>query len=562
MKKYFSLFITLIMIFSLTSCGNKNTSKKSNKVSISKEVSSKENKSNNEKPKESTKEKVIVMDSSNLGYPSIYTVSSKGRGYLLVSFIFDTLTWKDENGVVPLIAKDWTVSEDKLQWTFNLTDTAEFTDGEKLTSEDVKFSYEYMMKHPHHWVNLNPIDKIETPDEYTIKITLKEVYAPFLTDIAGNVPIMPKHIWENVEEPEKFNNEKAIIGSGPLMLKKYYKDQGSYEFTANKDYFLGKPVIDKLILKSTSNSMESLKNGEIDVAQYIKYGQAQQLKKEGNFKVIEGPGFWVLRTYFNFDIPALNQKDFRQALYYAINRNEICEKATRNGTTPGNPGHIHPDSEWYSKDIKEYDFNKNKAIELLESTNMKDTNNDGIREFNGEKLSFEFLTPEDKVKESEMIKKYLKDIGIEINIKAVDMKSVDTLVKEGKFQIALKGHGSFGGDPVLLARFVSPGVKIGSTPVITAQGGTQWSNKEFDEIFQGQLKELNKDKRFEDVSKLQKIIAEELPTLTIYYKKITSAYNENKFDGWFFTKDGVAISVPTIQNKLIFVNGEWKEDQE
>ena len=70
-------------------------------------------------------------------------------------------------------------------------------------------------------------------------------------------------------------------------------------------------------------------------------------------------------------------------------------------------------------------------------------------------------------------------------------------------------------------------------------------------------KELDNKKRYEEVEKLQSIIAEELPTLTLYYKKITFAYDSSKLDGWFFTKDGVAIAVPTTQNKLVFIKGKW-----
>jgi len=58
----------------------------------------------------------------------------------------------------------------------------------------------------------------------------------------------------------------------------------------------------------------------------------------------------------NFDRPEFQQRGLRQALYYAINRPEIVEKATRNSTVAGNPGHIHPDSEWYYNDVKQYDF--------------------------------------------------------------------------------------------------------------------------------------------------------------------------------------------------------------
>ncbi|SCY88954.1 ABC transporter substrate-binding protein [Alkaliphilus peptidifermentans] len=501
---------------------------------------------NNQVENENTEPRILRVDEQNLGYPSIYTVSPRGRGYLLMSLIFDTLTWKDENGVTAMLAKDWIVSDNNLEWTFNLVENANFTDGTKLTAVDVKFSFEYMMKHPHQWVNLNMVEKVEILDQHQVKIFLKEVYAPFITDVAGNVPIMPKHIWEKIDEPQKFNTDEAVIGSGPFTLAKYDIDAGSYIFEANEDYFLGKPVIDQLILSPNNQPALSLKNGELDAAQRLSYGEAMELKREGQFKVIEGPGLWVYRMYFNFDIPEFNQKELRQAIYYGINRNEIVEKALKKAGIPGNPGHIHPDSDWYSDVVKEYTYDPDKAKDLINQAGLSD-----------KALEYELLVTDDRVDEAEMMKKYLGDIGISISVKAMDQKSVDSLISEGKFQLALNGHGSFGGDPVLLARFIGEGVNLGSTPTVTAQGGKKWSNEIFDDLFLKQLKETDYQKRYKIVAELQNIIAEELPTLTLYYRKITFAYNTEKLNGWYYTKDGVAIAVPTTQNKLIYINGTW-----
>lgn len=546
MKRFLSLFLVIVLSMSvLVGC-------QQNKEDV--DVNNEGEEVVNEVKDE---ERILRLDGDNLGYPSVYTVSPKGRGYLLTSFIFDTLTWKDENGIVPMLAKEWKVSEDNKVWTFTLVENAKFTDGEPVTAEDVKFSFDYIQDHPYQWVSLNMVDKVEVIDDYTVEITLKDVYAPFITDVAGNVPIMPKHIWEDVEEPEKFDTEEAVIGSGPLILEKYEEDTGVYVFIANKDYFLGEPVIDKLILSPNSNSKEALEKGEIDGAQQIKYGEAMQIKEEGKFNVIEGPGFWVARLYLNYDEPVFNVKEFRQAMYYAINREELVEKATKNSGVPGNSGHIHPDSEWYYEGVKEYDYDPDKAKELLDECNITDSDGDGIREFEGKPLKFELLTSEDRVNDAEMIKAYLEAIGIELEIKSLDSKSLDALIKEGKFTLAINGHGSFGGDPVLLARFVSQEGLTGFTPEITTQGGKNWVNAEFDRIFVEQLTETDRDKRYELVSQLQEIIAEELPTLTLYYRKITFAYNQDKFDGWFFTKDGVALAVPTIQNKLVFIKGTW-----
>lgn len=505
----------------------------------------------------STQERVVTIDEDNLGYPSIYTVSSRGRGYLMMSFLFDTLTWKDANGVTPMLSNKWSVSKDQKVWTFKLVKNAKFTDGKPVTANDVKFSYEYMMKHPHQWVSLNMIKNITVINPYEVKITLKEVYAPFITDVAGNVPIMPMHIWKNVDKPESFNSSQSVIGSGPFKLQSYDKTAGTYVYVANKNYFMGKPVVDKVIFAAHSQPAQGLKSGELSAAQKMKYGEALALKKEGKFKVIEGPGLWVYHMYFNFDLPEFENKIVRQAMYTAISRDQIVSKVLKNGGTVGNPGHIHPSSEWYSPKVTNYSFDAAKAAKMLETAGIKDTNKDGVREYKGKAMSYSLLITDDKVNEAEMIKGYLSKIGIKVELKAMDQKSVDSLLKDGKFELALNGHGSFGGDPVLLARFVTKGLKIGSTPAVTAQGGKTWSNKTFDKLFIEQLKTLDKKVRYEKVAKMQSIISDELPTLTLYYKKITFAYNPNELNGWFFTKDGVAIAVPTTQNKLVYVKGKW-----
>ena len=146
----------------------------------------------------------------------------------------------------------------------------------------------------------------------------------------------------------------------------------------------------------------------------------------------------------------------------------------------------------------------------------------------------------------------LGDLGVALEIKALDQKSVDSLIKEGKFTLALNGHGSFGGDPVLLARFVSDERSLGSTPSVTAQGGGQWVNEEFNDLFARQMKEMDYEKRYKQVARLQEIIAEELPTLTLYYRKITFAYNPEALNGWFLQGRRCPGS-STVQNKLVYI---------
>jgi peptide/nickel transport system substrate-binding protein len=500
--------------------------------------------------------KILRIDGANLGYPSPYTVSTMGRGYLLVSLIFDTLTWKDSKGVTPLLAKSWTVSSDNKTWTMNLVNNAKFTNGQALTASDVKFSFDYIKAHPNQWVQLGMIQNVTVVDNYTVQIQLTTPYAPFLTDVAGLVPIMPQSIWSNVSDPLKFNTPDALIGSGPFTMTSFDSATGTYIFQANPNYFLGAPVIDKLIYSVNNNANLSLQNGDLDGAQ-INYNDAIALQNNAKYKVAEGPGLFIVRMYLNFDIPDFNNVIVRQALYTAINRSEIVQKVYNNGCTVGNSGYVCPDSGWYSSNITQYPFNLDKAGQMLDGVAKKDTGGDGIRKYNGKAMQYELLTTSDKMGEAQLITGYFNQIGVKITIKTVDQKTLKSQIQSGTFQIAIDGHGSMGGDPVMLANFTSPSVNTGTTPIVTRQGGTQWSNSQFDTIFVQQLSEMDKAKRQAEVNTLQQILSDNLPTLPLYYQKITYAWNPLTLNGWFFTLEGAGPSVPTVQNKLIFINGTW-----
>ncbi len=141
------------------------------------------------------------------------------------------------------------VSDDGKTWTFHLHKGVKWHDGEPFTADDVKFTFDYMKEHPRpEWSRaFKYIDHVDVVDDYKVVIHLKNPIADFLVCIAGDVPIFPKHIWDGVEDPKKFKGKEAVIGTGPFKLTEYNKEEGYYIWEANKDYFKGKPLVDKLI---------------------------------------------------------------------------------------------------------------------------------------------------------------------------------------------------------------------------------------------------------------------------------------------------------------------------
>lgn len=501
---------------------------------------------------------LTVSGNGDFGFPSVYTISPKGQGYMTLSYIFDTLMWKDESGLVPYLAEDYSVSEDGMTYTFQLRKGVSFTDGTSFTAEDVKFTFDYMKEHPYKWVSVSMVEEASVVDEHTVEIRLNKTYNPFLSDVAGSLPILPKHIWENVTEPETFTEPEAAISTGPFILENYDAAAGTYTFKANEDYFYGDVQIDKLVIANVSggDSKEALLSGEIAAAPNISYKAAMSLKDSPEYTVLEGPGLSVTRLYFNFDEEAMAVKEIRQAMYHAVNLDEIVEKAYGGAGYAGSAGHVQPGTPWYNPDVRQYAYDVETAKKMLSEAGAADSNGDGILEYNGEEMSYTLTFTENDEKLAELLVSYMKAVGIELVPQSADDATVKAAISEGNFELAFNTNGSFGGDPVFLSRFATVGAD--GAPSVTGQGGKTWESEEYNKIYNESAVEQDDAKRHEQVNELQEIIAEELPCLTLYYKKAVAAYNNTIFDGFYYTPDGISIAVPFIMNKLVFVSGQWK----
>lgn len=508
---------------------------------------------------EKSKERILtVSGNGDFGFPSVYTISPKGQGYMTLSYIFDTLMWKDESGLVPYLAEDYSVSEDGMTYTFQLRKGVSFTDGTPFTAEDVKFTFDYMKEHPYKWVSVSMVEEASVVDEHTVEIRLNKTYNPFLSDVAGSLPILPKHIWENVTEPETFTEPEAAISTGPFILENYDAAAGTYTFKANEDYFYGDVQIDKLVIANVSggDSKEALLSGEIAAAPNISYKAAMSLKDSPEYTVLEGPGLSVTRLYFNFDEEAMAVKEIRQGMYHAVNLDEIVEKAYGGAGYAGSAGHVQPGTPWYNPDVRQYAYDVETAKKMLSEAGAADSNGDGILEYNGEEMSYTLTFTENDEKLAELLVSYMKAVGIELVPQSADDATVKAAISEGNFELAFNTNGSFGGDPVFLSRFATVGAD--GAPSVTGQGGKTWESEEYNRIYNESAVEQDDAKRHEQVNELQEIIAEELPCLTLYYKKAVAAYNNTIFDGFYYTPDGISIAVPFIMNKLVFVSGQWK----
>ncbi|RXZ27069.1 ABC transporter substrate-binding protein [Fusobacterium necrophorum] len=323
--------------------------------------------------------------------------------------------------IVGDFAKNYTVSEDGLVWTFDLHDDFKFSNGEPVTAEDVKFSYEMLKEDGKHW-DLDFIDKIEIPKENQIVFKLKEPRSTFAMSQLVEVPIVPKaHYNENYK-----NNP---IGSGPYMVVEYKPDEQAI-FEINPYYHGKKPYFKKWtwVLLDENTALAALESGDVDMI----YATPELADKEVRgcklFDIESNDVRGLSMPYVKKGVinnspdgyPVGNDITsdpiIRKALNVGMNRQKVVDTVL-NGH--GKPAYSVTDgtSFWNPESVIE-DNKPEEAKKMLDEAGWI-VGADGIREKNGMKAEFDLYYPtKDALRTNVAVEasSQAKELGIHINL--------------------------------------------------------------------------------------------------------------------------------------------------
>lgn len=535
MKKFTVLTVLLLLLFTMAGCGGNDAADQEpadNQVETQSEIAT----------------YTIADSTGDWGFPAPYSHYARGPGYIRMSYIFDTLVWKDDRGYVPALANEWTYNQEENSYTFKLNENVTWHDGEKFTAADVVFTIEYTREHPYQWVDTAIVKSVEATGDYEVKMFLESPYAPFLEYVGCTLPILPEHIYRDVDAPEQFQTPEAAIGTGPYTLADYNKAQGTYLFQRYDDYYQGRPIAEKIQFVKTSNETvaAALRQKQVNAAQ-VPPDINEAMAGEG-FKVLKGAHDWVAKLVINHQKEPLSSKEFRQALACAVDRQALVDTCLRGYGLAGSPGLVPPDSQWYnSKMDGVYTHDPAKTAEIL--TGLGYVKNGDYFAKDGKPLELELLfsaTGSGNVgeREAEMIKTQLASAGIKVNLRGVDAKTLDTQVVEWQFDLALSGHGGLGGDPDQFNR------------AIVGQGFNSarfQGNRELVAALRQQVTEMDSGKRKEHLDQVQELYAEEMPALPLFYN--TYYWVHDGQVNLFYTKQGIGIGVPIPLNKMSFIGG-------
>jgi peptide/nickel transport system substrate-binding protein len=500
----------------------------------------------------------LRLSGGDSGFPSPFAYM-RGPGYIMSSFIYDPLVWKNASGqLIPWLAESFTRSDDGLMYTFKLRPDLKWQDGVPLTAEDVAFTYGYFTSQkisPQVIIQPAPqIMDVTASDARTVVFRLSAPLAPFFGfGGVGSVPIVPKHIWSSVPDAAMATDLAVLVGSGPYKLESYTRGEGSYLYTANDDFFLGRPFVSRLEFLPANDSLNALLAGDIDVAGGS--GRKEVLapfQSNPDFQVLDGaPGNSGSVLIWNLAKGgALADVQFRRACAKAIDRKDMLTRLFGDNGTTGNPGFI-PAANPFHVDVEQYEFDRAAAEAMLDSAGYR-RGGGGVRQGpDGKPLAFTMLVTSPPSKITELVVGALKAVGIEITPKALDTPSFNQQVIAGESEMSIVGIGGMNTDH-------APGYLLQVYPSYTktTQHAQGYKNPDVDRLCKEQQSELDEAKRKDLVGQIQKLVAADLPLLPLVYPNSFTVFKKSTFDAWYYTEGGVASTVPSPQNKLAFITGK------
>jgi len=439
-----------------------------------------------------------------------------------IEMIFSGLVSANEKSELrPALAESWESSSDGKQWTFKLRHGVKWHDGQDFTADDVKFTYDTVIdpksKPTVAKADYAGLQKVEVVDPFTVRFYLSQPNAAFLSLLV--LGIAPKHLLQSQDlATTPFNRQP--VGTGPFMFDSWVQGE-SLTLKRNPDYFGEKPKVDMIVWKIVPDSnVLALQagNGEVDVAPVFNPKDAAALQSSGKLalhETLEG------NTQISLQLknPLFQDVRVRHALAYAIDTRSLIDNIMAGAAVPATSD-LLPTSWAYNPDVPTYGYDPAKARVLLADAGWK-PGTDGILTKDGKRFSISLMTDAGhKVREQVIlaVRQYWAEIGIEVKAATQERNSfIFDKVLKGDFDAVLL-QSSVQIDPDLSRRFHTNSIRNG-------QNFLNYSNPRLDALLDQALATSDQQTRKQAYSEAQRILAEDLPQISLFYPKTQYAFN-------------------------------------
>ena len=448
-----------------------------------------------------------------------------GESFYIADNVYETLVEfkPGTTEVQPALAEDWDVSDDGLEFTFELRKGVKFHDGTDFTADAVVFSLSRQFKEDHPHYNYGPwkywgymdmdniIEDVVKVDDYTVKITLQKREAPFIANLAMNFAAIVSPTAAEKYKEDFFNHP---VGTGPFKFVSWIKDD-NIVVERFDDYWGQKTYLDRVIFKvipDPTGRYLALKKGEVDIIDFPNPDDLEAIAADPNLKVVEQAGLNVGYLAMNAMKEPFDSKLVRQAMNYAINKEEIMTAVYGAlGTPAKNP---MPPTIWsYNDKIKEYPYDPDKARSLLALSGYPDG-------FSTTLWAMPVSRPYNPQarKMAEIMQAQLAKVGIEAEIVSYEWGTYLDKTDHGEHDTCLLGWTGDNGDP---DNFLWVLLSIPSAEV-PAGNVAFWKNEEFNSLIKEAKETADVKRRTQLYLDAQEIFHEEAPWVPVAHSVVVA----------------------------------------
>ncbi|MDX9820616.1 MAG: peptide-binding protein [Syntrophales bacterium] len=455
-----------------------------------------------------------IGDASNL----IPILASDNTSHQIAGFVYNGLVKFDKDvNIVGDLAESWEIGRNGLEITFHLRKGVTWHDGRPFTSRDVLATYRVTVdpKTPTPYAgDFLKVKQIEALDDFTVRVRYDKPFAPAL--MSWGSAVLPAHLLEG-KDITKSPLSRRPVGTGPYRFREWVTGQ-KIVLVSNPDYHEGRPYIDGYVMRiipDTATMFLELRAAGIDQMnlsplQYTRQTENNLFRK--NFRKYRYLSFSYSYLGYNLKNPLFTDKRVRQAITYAIDREEIIRGVLLGLGKPAT-GPLKPGTWAYNENLKPYPYDPARAKALLAEAGWKERNSEGILTRDGEPFAFEIITNqgnEVRAKCAEIIQRQLAELGIRVKIRIVEWAAfVTDFINKRRFDATILGW-TIPMDPDLYDVWHSS--KTGHQEL----NFVSYRNEEVDDLLEKGRSTFDVKARKRAYDRIQEILAEEQPYTFLY----------------------------------------------
>ena len=416
------------------------------------------------------------------------------------------------SNIAPAIAESWDVNDNATVWTFHLRNDVKYPNGTVLKASDVVWSIKRVMtiQGDPSWLVTDFVKDVSAPDDTTVVFTLEHPTSYFLS-LLTDPPYFPV---SREYSPTEIQSDQTAGGVGPYMITKWVRDQ-ELDLEANPYYYGDQPKIKKVVIRfyqDASTMRLALENGEIDIAwRTLRPTDIKDLQNEGKYSVIEVPSAYIRYICMNVANPPTNDVRVRQALAYAIDRQQIADRVFQGTVDPLYS--LIPNGMWSHKDVFKDKYgaspNLDAAKQLLQEAGYSESN----------KLSIQlWYTPthygDTEADIAQLLKEQWEATGmIEVTIKSAEWQTYLDYARKGQMQVYMFGWYPDYLDP---DDYTTPFLQYPANK----WAGTQYNDSEMNDILAQAQQLSDQNERTQLYIQAQEKLAEDVPYIPFIQGKL------------------------------------------